>query len=50
METLQYRVAWRRRNLGETRRGKPMAREAAEAWVSAMNAEYPDLDHWIEPA
>lgn len=48
------RVAWRLKpgvGLGcEIRRCDPLEPELAAAWVKDLNARYPDIEHWTEPA
>lgn len=46
-----YYICWRSRLTGTTGRGvQSMARRNAELWAQFMNTQYPDFEHWIEPA
>ena len=44
-----YRVCWQYRDGGKSGHGEPISKELAEAWVEAMNKEYPHIRHWAEP-
>ena len=50
MTDLLYRVRWRSRITGQTGGGEGLlTRQCAAEWVRAMNREWPQIEHWIEP-
>ncbi len=45
-ESFRWRVAWRHPKTGEIKKGQPLEKGAADAWVQKLNREYPFLDHF----
>jgi hypothetical protein len=47
---MKYRIAWKSKK-GKTKGHGSFAfkrKSDAEEWVKRLNAEYPDLFHWVE--
>lgn len=48
-QLVKYRVAFKSEITGFQSHGAPLdSYEVARAWVDHMNAEYPEIKHWVE--
>lgn len=46
----KYRLYWKSKATGQTGQGIAEGEKIAQIWVERMNAEFPNLEHWYEPA
>ena len=46
---MSYRIAWQVLSTGFSGNGSfCLTKEEAEAWITKLNTEYLDINHWIE--
>jgi len=46
---MSYRIAWQVLSTGFSGNGSfCLTKEEADAWVTSMNAKFPDINHWVE--
>jgi hypothetical protein len=44
----RYIVKWQKKDGSASGQSEsPMSRDTTKAWVSRMNAECPDIEHWV---
>lgn len=46
----KFRLYWKNKATGKIGQGTALGEEIAQAWVERMNEDFPDYEHWYEPA